>query len=180
MRGSGYQTVGLIHARHELRGTEPDWLAMGKADLGFAAGVLNGLHRQVQGIAELLSCLGDAIVNLIVDPQGTSENIVARIKALTAYIEHVPDNFKEYLDTISAIEDPFEKGEALGMLMTDAGFAINSLKNILHKSFGNADGKGLLKFSRNKRSKLQENKVGRTTLQTGSNTLNKSTLKALR
>jgi len=50
---------------------------------------------------------------------------VARIKALTAYIKHVPDNFKEYLDTISAIEDPFKKGEALGTLMTDSAFEID-------------------------------------------------------
>ena len=106
--------------------------------------------------------LKEATFNLVVNPQGTAENIVARIKALTAYIEHVPDNFKEYLDTISAIEDPFEKGEALGTLMTNAACEIDWLRNTWRKSFGNVNGKGLLKFSKKNAkeppSKLTERK----------------------
>ena len=136
MRGAGMQTVEMIYAQHALQGTEPDWAAMGKRDLGFTVGLLQSLVKQakdtVEGVGVLVDgvlihlpiALVQGIATLVQDPGGSVENIgenvgdiIATIKALPEYIEHAPAEVKAYFDKINALEDPYEQGEALGKLM---------------------------------------------------------------
>jgi len=136
MRGAGHRDVELIYALHELRGTEPDWEAIGKGDLGFTVGLLKSLGKQakdtVEGAAVLVHgvlvklpvelVLG--IANLVRDPKGSVESvgenvedIIAGIQALPQYVEQAPAELKAYLDNINSLEDPYEQGEALGKLV---------------------------------------------------------------
>jgi len=129
MQGAGRKDVELIYALHELQGTEPDWEAMGKRDLGFTVGLLKSLGKQAKDAVEGVGVLVDGVLihlpialvqgisNLVKDPQGTIENIITNIQVLPAYIEHAPDNFKAYLDNLHALEDPYEQGETLGKLV---------------------------------------------------------------
>ena len=124
--------VEIIYAQHALKGTEPDWGAMGASDIGFAAGMCKQVGEQVKNVIEFPFVLVDGLfiklpialvhglVQLAEDPQGTVEGLVEKIKVLPAYIEQVPAEFKAYIDEISAIEDPYQQGEALGQLMGDA------------------------------------------------------------
>ena len=132
MRGGGDPMVEIIYAQHALKGTEPDWGAMGASDIGFAAGMCKQVGEQVKNVIEfpfvvvdglfikLPIALVHGLVQLAEDPQGTVEGLVEKIKVLPAYIEQVPAEFKAYIDEISAIEDPYKQGEALGQLMGDA------------------------------------------------------------
>ena len=132
MRGGGDPMIEIIYAQHALRGTEPDWGAMGASDIGFAAGMCKQVGEQVKNVIEfpfvvvdglfikLPIALVHGLVQLAEDPQGTVEGLVEKIKVLPAYIEQVPAEFKAYIDEISAIEDPYQQGEALGQLMGDA------------------------------------------------------------
>ena len=132
MRGGGDPMIEIIYAQHALKGTEPDWGAMGASDIGFAAGMCKQVGEQVKNVIEfpfvvvdglfikLPIALVHGLVQLAEDPQGTVEGLVEKIKVLPAYIEQVPAEFKAYIDEISAIEDPYQQGEALGQLMGDA------------------------------------------------------------
>jgi hypothetical protein len=57
------------------------------------------------------------LIKLVEDPQGTVEATLAKIKALPAYVKHAPAAFKEHINAIQAIEDPYEQGKAVGELM---------------------------------------------------------------
>jgi hypothetical protein len=45
------------------------------------------------------------------------EATLAKIKELPAYVKHAPAAFKEHINAIQAIEDPYEQGKAVGELM---------------------------------------------------------------
>jgi hypothetical protein len=45
------------------------------------------------------------------------EATLAKIKALPGYVKHAPAAFKEHINAIQAIEDPYEQGKAVGELV---------------------------------------------------------------
>jgi hypothetical protein len=57
------------------------------------------------------------LIKLVEDPQGTVEATLAKIKELPAYVKHTPAAFKEHINAIQAIEDPYEQGKAVGELV---------------------------------------------------------------
>ena len=61
--------------------------------------------------------LACGLVGLFEDPQSTVEATLAKIKAIPAYVKEAPAAFKEYINAIQAIEDPYEQGRALGKLL---------------------------------------------------------------
>ena len=130
------QDVEMIYAQHKRNGTEPDWAAIGAADIGFAIGLLSSLGKQAKNAVVGIAGLPDALlihlpialvkglINLIEDPQGTVEttlgtveHTLAKIKALPEYVTHAPAAFKEHINAIQAIKDPYERGKAVGELM---------------------------------------------------------------
>jgi hypothetical protein len=94
---------------------------MGARDLGFAVGLTSSLGQQaknaVVGLAGLPIAVIKGLIKLVEDPQGTVEATLAKIKALPAYVKHAPAAFKEHINAIQAIEDPYEQGKAVGELM---------------------------------------------------------------
>jgi len=117
LRGGSPQDVEMIYAWHELNGTEPDWAAMGAADLGFVIGLAEVLGKTVVNVSKLPVDLACGLVGLFEDPQSTVEATLAKIKAIPAYVKEAPAAFKEYINAIQAIEDPYEQGRALGKLL---------------------------------------------------------------
>ena len=62
MRGAGMQIVEMIYAQYALQGTEPDWEAIGKIDLGFAVGLLKSLGKQAKDVVEGVGVLIDGVL----------------------------------------------------------------------------------------------------------------------
>jgi hypothetical protein len=121
LRGGSHQDIEMVYAWHELHGTEPDWGGMGARDLGFAVGLTSSLGQQaknaVVGLAGLPTAVIKGLIKLVEDPQGTVEATLAKIKALPGYVKHAPAAFKEHINAIQAIEDPYEQGKAVGELV---------------------------------------------------------------